>query len=48
LAGPVKALFSLLPTIHENDPEVIGASVTNVGISPVFSQVDLNTLALTK
>jgi hypothetical protein len=36
----------LLPTLHENDPQVVGADVTNVGISPLFSQVDLNTLAV--
>jgi peptide/nickel transport system substrate-binding protein len=37
-----------LPTIHDNDPEVVGANVTNVGISPVFGEVDLNTLAVRK
>ena len=37
-----------LPTIHENDPEVVGANVTNVGISPIFGEVDLNTLAVKK
>jgi peptide/nickel transport system substrate-binding protein len=40
--------WPLLPTLHENDPEVVGANVTNVGISPLFSQVDLNTLAVKK
>jgi peptide/nickel transport system substrate-binding protein len=38
--------WPFLPTLHENDPEVVGANVTNVGISPLFSQVDLNTLAV--
>jgi peptide/nickel transport system substrate-binding protein len=40
--------WPFLPTLHENDPEVVGANVTNVGISPLFSQVDLNTLAVKK
>jgi len=30
------------------EPEVVGANVTNVGISPYLSQVDLNTLAVKK
>jgi peptide/nickel transport system substrate-binding protein len=34
-----------LPLLHENNPEVVGANVTNVGISPIFGEVDLNTLA---
>ena len=40
--------WPFLPTIHENDPEVVGANVTNVGISPLFGQIDLNTLAVKK
>jgi peptide/nickel transport system substrate-binding protein len=40
--------WPFLPTIHENDPEVVGANVTNVGISPIFGEVDLNTLAVKK
>ena len=40
--------WPFLPTLHENDPEVVGANVTNVGVSPLFSQVDLNTLAVKK
>ena len=34
--------WPLVPTVNENDPEVVGANVTNVGISPIYSQVDLN------
>jgi peptide/nickel transport system substrate-binding protein len=40
--------WPVLPTLHDNDPEVVGANVTNVGISPYLSQVDLNTLAVKK
>jgi peptide/nickel transport system substrate-binding protein len=40
--------WPFLPTLHENDPEVVGVNVTNVGISPLYSQVDLNTLAVKK
>jgi peptide/nickel transport system substrate-binding protein len=40
--------WPFLPTLHENDPEVVGANVTNVGISPLFSQIDLNTVAVKK
>jgi peptide/nickel transport system substrate-binding protein len=40
--------WPFLPTLHANDPEVVGANVTNVGISPYLSQVDLNTLAVKK
>ena len=28
--------WPFLPTLHENDPEVVGANVTNVGISPLL------------
>ena len=35
-----------LPTLRLNPPEVVGANVTNVGVSPVFLQIDLNTLAV--
>jgi ABC-type transport system substrate-binding protein len=38
--------WPFLPTLLENDPEVVGANVTNAGISPLLSQVDLNTLAV--
>lgn len=37
-----------LPTLQPNAPEVVGANVTNVGISPLLGQVDLNTLAVKK
>jgi peptide/nickel transport system substrate-binding protein len=37
-----------LPTLQPNSPEVVGANVTNVGISPLLGQVDLNTLAVKK
>ena len=37
-----------LPMLQENDPVVVGANLTNVGISPNLSQVDLNTLAVKK
>ena len=40
--------WPFLPTLHLNDPEVVGANVTNAGISPLFSQVDLNTVAVKK
>jgi peptide/nickel transport system substrate-binding protein len=40
--------WPFLPILHDNDPEVVGANVTNVGISPYLSQVDLNTLAVKK
>ena len=40
--------WPFLPTLHENDPEVVGANVTNVGISTLFGLVDLNTLAVKK
>ena len=40
--------WPFLPTMVENDPEVVGANVTNVGISPVFGGIDLNTLAVKK
>ena len=38
--------WPVLPTLLLNDPEVVGANVTNVGISPLLSQIDLNTLAV--
>ena len=38
--------WPVLPILHNNSPEVVGANVTNVGISPLLSQVDLNTLAV--
>ncbi|WP_319436098.1 ABC transporter substrate-binding protein [Mycobacterium sp. RTGN5] len=40
--------WPVLPVMQDNDPEVVGANVTNVGISPLLSQVDLNTLAVRK
>jgi peptide/nickel transport system substrate-binding protein len=40
--------WPVLPTLHENDPEVVGTKVTNVGISPLFSDIDLNTVAVKK
>jgi peptide/nickel transport system substrate-binding protein len=38
--------WPILPTILMNDPEVVGANVTNVGTSEIFTTVDLNTLAV--
>ncbi len=40
--------WPVLPTIRTNYPEVVGANVTNVGISPLFAEIDLNTLAVKK
>jgi peptide/nickel transport system substrate-binding protein len=40
--------WPLLPTILENIPEVVGANLTNAGISPVFGVFDLNTVAVKK
>jgi peptide/nickel transport system substrate-binding protein len=40
--------WPLLPTVLNNLPEVVGAKVTNVGVSPVFGVIDLNTLAVQK
>jgi len=37
-----------LPIQHQNDPQVVGANITNVGTSPLLGQVDLNTLAVKK
>ena len=37
-----------LPTLQENHPVVVGANLTNVGITPYLSLVDLNTLAVKK
>jgi ABC-type transport system substrate-binding protein len=38
--------WPILPTILNNDPEVVGANVTNVGITPMFATADLITLAV--
>jgi peptide/nickel transport system substrate-binding protein len=38
--------WPILPTILNNDAEVVGANVTNVGISPIWGSTDLNTLAV--
>jgi peptide/nickel transport system substrate-binding protein len=38
--------WPILPTILNNDPEVVGANVTNVGITPMFGTADLITLAV--
>ncbi|MGO4444896.1 ABC transporter substrate-binding protein [Mycobacterium sp. 2YAF39] len=38
--------WPILPTVLNNDPEVVGANVTNVGISPIWGSADLNTLAV--
>jgi peptide/nickel transport system substrate-binding protein len=38
--------WPILPTILNNDPEVVGGNVTNVGISPMYGSTDLNTLAV--
>jgi peptide/nickel transport system substrate-binding protein len=40
--------WPLMPTLIENTPEVVGANVTNVGISSVLGEIDLNTLAVKK
>jgi peptide/nickel transport system substrate-binding protein len=37
-----------LPTRQQNDPVLVGANLTNVGISPMWSEVDLNTIAVKK
>jgi peptide/nickel transport system substrate-binding protein len=37
-----------LPTRQQNDPVIVGANLTNVGISPMWSEVDLNTIAVKK
>lgn len=38
--------WPLLPTVLNNLPEVVGAKVTNVGVSPYLGLIDLNTLAV--
>ena len=38
--------WPILPTILNNDPEVVGGNVTNVGITPMFGTADLITLAV--
>ena len=38
--------WPLLPTILNNTPEVVGANLTNAGISPLFGVFDLNTVAV--
>lgn len=38
--------WPFLPVLYDNSPEVVGANVTNVGISPIFSEIDLNTVAV--
>jgi peptide/nickel transport system substrate-binding protein len=38
--------WPLLPTTLNNSPEVVGANVTNAGISPLLGVVDLNTVAV--
>jgi peptide/nickel transport system substrate-binding protein len=38
--------WPLVPTNAVNTPEVVGTNVTNVGVSPVFGDIDLNTLAV--
>ena len=40
--------WPILPTTLNNDPEVVGGNVTNVGISPMFGTADLITLAVKK
>jgi peptide/nickel transport system substrate-binding protein len=40
--------WPLLPTILNNVPEVVGADLTNAGISPLFGTFDLNTVAVKK
>jgi peptide/nickel transport system substrate-binding protein len=40
--------WPLLPTILNNTPEVVGANLTNAGISPLFGVFDLNTVAVKK
>jgi peptide/nickel transport system substrate-binding protein len=38
--------WPLLPTVLNNIPEVVGANVTNAGVSPLFGVFDLNTVAV--
>jgi peptide/nickel transport system substrate-binding protein len=38
--------WPLLPTVLNNTPEVVGANVTNAGVSPLFGVFDLNTVAV--
>ena len=38
--------WPLLPTILNNTPEVVGANLTNAGVSPLFGVFDLNTVAV--
>jgi peptide/nickel transport system substrate-binding protein len=38
--------WPLVPTILSNFPELVGGNLTNVGVSPVLSQIDLNTIAV--
>ena len=38
--------WPLVPTYSVNTPEIVGTNVTNVGVSPVFGDIDLNTLAV--
>ena len=38
--------YVMLPTIASNDPQVVGANIQNAGVSPIFSEIDLNTLGV--
>jgi hypothetical protein len=38
--------WPLVPTTLNNSPEVVGANVTNAGISPLLGVLDLNTVAV--
>ena len=38
--------WPLLPTILNNTPVVVGANLTNAGVSPLFGVFDLNTVAV--
>jgi len=38
--------WPLLPTTLNNSPQVVGANVTNAGISPLFGVFDLNNVAV--
>ncbi len=38
--------WPLLPTIAQNDPNVVGSKLRNVGVSTIFALVDLNTIGV--
>ena len=38
--------WPLLPTIASLDPQMVGSNVQNAGASPIFSEIDLNTIGV--